>query len=454
MTNINPKIFKTYDVRGTYPDQLNEEAAQVIGAALGSELGGGPVAVGRDVRLSSESLFGALTRGLMEAGTGVHDLGVVPIDAVYFAVHGLKYSGAIMVTASHNPKEYNGFKVVKGGMEWVWGQDVKELISRPLAFASSPGRMESFDIWPKYLGHILKFVDVSKIKPLRVVVDAGNGVAGQVMPKLGQRLPIEVIPLFFEPDGNFPNHPPNPLEKESQVAIRKKVLEEKADLGVIFDTDTDRLFFIDERGNFIRADMILLLLARLMLKREAGAAVVYNVICSKVVPEMIKEWGGLPIRSPVGYANVTQAMKKNNAIVSGELSSHYAFRENGFSDSGFIAFLILLQVISEANKPLSEMVAPFARYAKGDEVNFPLDEVPASDVIMEIEEKYRDGRKDKLDGLTVDFNDWWFNVRPSNTEPLLRVTIEADTKERLEEKQNELSEFINKLITGADNHRI
>jgi len=444
---IDKRIFKTYDVRGVYPDQLNEEVAEIIGTALGSSFGRGPIAIGRDVRLSSDSLFSALTKGLMKAGTDIHDLGLVPIDAVYFSIYGLRYSGAVMVTASHNPKEYNGFKIVKGGMEWVWGKDVGKMIEQPAAFASGAGGISKFDIWPKYLNHLFSLVDVSKIKPLKVVVDAGNGLAGQAMPRFGEKLPIEIIPMFFEPDGNFPNHSPNPLMPESQVAIREKVLREKADFGVIFDADTDRLFFVDERGEFIRADMTLLLLAKLMLDKEPGAAVVYNVICSKMVREQIKAWGGQPIRSAVGYANMTKNMKEHNAVMSGELSSHYTFRETGNSDSGFAAFLILLQVISEAGKPLSEMVQPFIKYAKGDEINFPLESVLPDNVILELEGKYRDGRRDKLDGLTVEYDNWWFNVRPSNTEPLLRVTVEADTPELLKEKQEELSEFINKLVT-------
>ncbi|MBI3589300.1 MAG: phosphomannomutase/phosphoglucomutase [Candidatus Liptonbacteria bacterium] len=463
---INQSIFKTYDVRGIYPTEINGEVAEVIGKALGTMFGKGPVAVGRDMRIGSEELFLGLVKGLIGVGTDVHDLGLVPVDGVYFAVHKLNYAGAIMITASHNPKEYNGMKIAKRApvlklrqpqglkeskfstgfrMEWVWGGDAARLVQQPFNIPESPGSVVPYDLWPAFLDHLFSFVEVSKVKPLKVVVDAGNGLAGKVVPLLAPRLPIKVIPLFFELDGNFPNHPSNPLMPESQIVIRDKVLETGADFGVIFDGDTDRLFFVDEKGNFIRADITLLLLAKLMLEREPGAAVVYNVICSKMVREQVMMWGGRPIRAPVGYANITKAMRETNAIVSGELSSHYAFRDNGYADSGFIAFLILLELISQSGEPLSEMVRPFQKYYKGDEVNFPLQEMPSDKVIEAVAEKYKDGKQDRLDGLTVEYPDWWLNVRPSNTEPLLRVTMEANTREIFEAKKAEILGFIQLL---------
>lgn len=447
VSKINRAIFKTYDVRGVYPSEINGEVAEVIGRALGTMFGKGPVAVGRDMRLGSEELFGGLVKGLTEVGIDVHDLGLVPIDAVYFMVHKLNYAGAIMITASHNPKEYDGMKIAKRGMEWVWGKDVTELINKSFNIAEKKGVVSAYDLWPDFLKHLLSFVDISKIKPLQVVVDAGNGLAGKVIPKLEPYLPIKVTPLFFELDGNFPGHPSNPLMPESQVSIRNKVLEIGADFGVILDGDTDRLFFVDEKGNFIRADMTLLLLAKLMLRREPGAAIVYNVICSKMVREQVIEWDGRAIRSAVGYANMTKAMRESGAIMSGELSSHYAFRDNGCADSGFIALLILLQVISESNQPLSEIVKPFQKYYKGDEVNFPLASLSSDEVILKLAEKYKDGKQDRLDGLTVEYPDWWVNVRPSNTEPLLRVTIEADNKELFDTKRDEILGFVKNLST-------
>ncbi len=287
------KIFKSYDVRGIYPSELDEKAVEKIGRVLAEIFPAGKIVVGRDMRISSQSLFRALVKGLMVAGRDIHDLGLIPIDAVYFAINKFDYVGGVMITASHNPKEYNGLKIVKRGMKWIRGVDLAELIGkRNSNLKSKTGLLEKFDIWPKYIEHLFSFIDVSKIQPLKVIVDAGNGMAGKVIPLIAPKLPIEIIPLFFELDGRFPNHPSNPLEPKSQEAITKKVSEVGADLGVIFDGDADRLFFVDELGNFIRADITLLLLAKLMLDREPGAGIVYNVVCSKIVKEKVEEWGG------------------------------------------------------------------------------------------------------------------------------------------------------------------
>ncbi|MEK7181116.1 MAG: phosphomannomutase/phosphoglucomutase [Patescibacteria group bacterium] len=448
ISKINRAIFKTYDVRGIYPSDVNGEVAEVIGRALGTMFGKGPVAVGRDMRLGSEELFSGLVKGLTDAGTNVHDLGLVPIDAVYFMVHKLNYAGAIMITASHNPKEYDGFKIVKKGetMEWIRGTDLWPRVEAGnFNAASQPGAVIEENIWDKYIEHIFSFIDVSKIKPLKVVVDAGNGLAGKVIPLMTPRLPIKIIPLFFELDGNFPGHPSNPLMPESQVAVRNKILETGADFGVIIDGDTDRICLVDEKGDFVRSDMTTLLLAQLLLKKNPGAGIAYNVICSRMVPEKIKEWGGQPLRSAVGFVNMAKAMRENNGVMGGELSGHYSFRDNGYADSGFIALLILLQFISESNQPLSEIVKPFQKYYKGDEVNFPLTSLLSDEVIAKLAEKYKDGKQDLLDGLTVEYPDWWVNVRPSNTEPLLRVTLEADNKELFDSKRDEILGFVKNL---------
>lgn len=449
-SKINRAIFKTYDVRGIYPSDINGEVAEVIGLALGTMFGRGPVAVGRDMRLGSEELFSGLVKGLTDAGTDVHDLGLVPIDAVYFMVHKLNYVGAIMITASHNPKEYDGFKIVKKGeaMEWIRGTDLwPKIEAGNFTVASQPGVVTKKNIWDKYINHIFSFVDVSKVKPLKVVVDAGNGLAGKVIPLMAPRLPIRITPLFFELDGNFPGHPSNPLLPESQAAIRNKILETGGDFGVIFDGDTDRLFFVDEKGNFIRADMTLLLLAKLMINNNPRAGIAYNAICSRAVREFVSEWGGRPLRTPVGFVNVVEKMRKEKGVMGGELSGHYSFRDNGYADSGFIAFLILLQFISESGRPLSEIVKPFQKYYKGDEVNFPLASLSSDEVIAKLAKKYKDGQQDWLDGLTVEYPDWWVNVRPSNTEPLLRVTLEANNKELFDSKRDEILGFVKNLST-------
>ena len=273
------------------------------------------------------------------------DIGLVPIDGLYFAVGPLKYPAGIMITASHNPKEYNGFKMVLAGANFVRGQDLKNDIENlPEKISAKKAKVKKIDITAKYLKHLLSFSDLKKIKPFKVVVDAGNGLAGKIIPLLAKHLPIEVIPLNFELDGNFPAHPSNPLLPESRIQLRQAVIENQAYFGVIFDGDADRIFFIDEGGRFINADFTLLILAREFLKREPGKGIVYVVVSSKIVPEKIKEWGGKPIRSKVGYVHVSQAMKENNGIMGGEASAHYSFRDNAHYDSGFISFLILLHV--------------------------------------------------------------------------------------------------------------
>lgn len=446
--SINEKIFKAYDIRGTYPDQLNEEAAYAIGRAFARRvisIGEKQTVVGFDMRISGPALKKETVRGITDEGVDVIDIGMVPIDTVYASVGIFGYPAGIMITASHNPKEYNGFKMVLKGMNWIRGNELKqEVLNLPAELSSSKGKVEEVDLMPKYIDHVLSFVDVKKIKPFKVVVDAGNGMAGKFVPMLQEHLPIEVVPLNFELDGNFPAHPSNPLKPESQVQIKKAVLENEADFGVIFDGDTDRLFFIDEKGEFIRADYTLLILAKEFLNREPGKGIVYNVICSKIVPEKIAEWGGKALRSKVGYVNIGAKMRESGGIMGGELSAHYSFRDNAYSDSGAIAWLILLQLISRDGRPLSEIVGEFQKYAKSFEINIEIsDQNKIQSIIDQVKKQYSDGKQDELDGLTVEYDNWWFNVRPSNTEPVLRATVEADTQELLDEKKAELINFIN-----------
>jgi len=441
--NPNPVIFKSYDIRGIYPSELDEDAAYCIGRAFVRRSGARSVTVGSDMRLSGPVLKRGLIRGITDEGANVKDIGLVPIDAIYFAVGKLGDEAGIMITASHNPKEYNGFKMEMKNMEWLRGVDLLEDVKNlPAEVGDKKGEVQEVDIIPKYINHVLSFVDVDKIKPFKVVVDAGNGMAGKIIPLLTENLPLNIIPLNFKLDGNFPAHPSNPLLPESQKEICEAVVKEKADFGVIFDGDTDRLFFVDEKGKFVPADMTLLLLAKVFLDKEPGAGIVYNAICSKIVPEKIKEWGGRPLRSKVGFVNLMMMMKEQGGIMAGELSAHYSFRDNSYADSGFIALLTLLQLLSSYEQPLSEIVKPFYKYFKSAESNFEIKEKDA--VLAKIKEKYADGKQDFLDGVTVEYKDWWFNVRPSNTEPLLRLTIEADTQELLAEKQKELEKIITK----------
>ena len=438
---ISQKIFKPYDIRGVYPTELNEEAAYAIGRAFARRAGADRVVVGTDMRTSGPQLKKELVRGITDEGVNVVDIGLVPIDAVYASVGIFKYPAAIMITASHNPKEYNGFKMVLSEMRWVRGEELlSDVMNLSGKVAEKKGTVESFDLYPQYLAHVLSFVDVKKIKPFTVVIDAGNGMAGTVVPLLEAHLPVKVIRLNFELDGNFPAHPSNPLLPESQIGITNAVREHKADFGVIFDGDTDRLFFIDEKGQFIRADYSLLILAKEFLRREPGKGIVYNVICSKIVPQKIAEWGGKPLRSKVGYVNISTVMRENDGIMGGELSAHYSFRDNAGADSGFIAWLILMQLISEDGRKLSEIVSEFQQYVKSDEINIEVTDRDA--VVAAVKKHFTDGKQNELDGLTVEYADWWFNVRASNTEPLLRVTIEAGDAKTLGEKQQGILDVI------------
>lgn len=432
-------IFKAYDVRGLYPSELNEEAAYDIGRAVAALVGGRRVVVGRDMRVSSPSLHQALIDGLRQGGSAVDDIDLVPIDGVYFAVGKLGYDAGIMVTASHNPPEYNGFKIMRQHTQWVRGVELKQLLHAAPAQAS-PGTFSERDIWPDYLAHVRSFTNVAALKPLKVVVDAGNGMAGKVIPLLFQGLPFQLTPLFFELDGTFPNRPSNPAAPGAAEAASAKVRTAGADVGIMFDGDTDRVFFLDETGRFVPADVTLLLLAKEFLRREPGAAIGYNLICSRAVPEFITRWGGRPIRTAVGYVNVSQAILKQGAIMGGELSAHFSFRDNYGTDSGMVAALLVLELLSREGKPLSSLVHEYAPYAKAPEENLRV--ADATSVLAAVKERYHDARLDELDGVTVQYPDWWVNVRPSNTEPLLRITAEANTPELLKAKQAEVISLI------------
>jgi len=440
---INTSIFKAYDIRGIYPSELNEDGAYLIGRAFARKANAGRITVGFDMRLSGPALKKSFIRGITDEGVDVKDIGLIPVDAIYYCVGKMGDEAGVMITASHNPKEYNGFKMVLKDMAWIETADLLEEVKNlPAEISAKIGEVEEEDIINGYINHVLSFVDVDKIEPFKVVVDAGNGMAGKIMPILTEGLPLNIVPLNFKLDGNFPAHPSNPLLPESQKEICETVVREKADFGVIFDGDTDRLCFIDEKGNFIPSDMTLLLLAKLFLGREPGAGIVCTVICSKIVPEMIKKWGGRVLQSKVGYNSISALMREQGGIIGGEPSSHYSFRDNGYSDSGFIAFVILLQLLSEYNQPISEIVKPFYKYFKSPEINFKVSNKEAT--IEKIKEKYTDGKQSSLDGISVEYKDYWFNVRPSNTEPLLRLTIEADTKEILDQKIKELTDIITK----------
>jgi phosphomannomutase len=445
MSKIDQKIFKAYDIRGTYPDQLNEEIAYKVGRALVEYLKPENIAVGRDMRLSSPKLREALTRGIVEGGCDVIDIGLVSTDCLYFAVGKFGYDAGVMITASHNPPEYNGFKMCRKEAVPLSGEvgidQIRELILKnEFPPPQKLGTIEKRDVDSAYVGHLLSFVDKDKIKPFKIVIDAGNGMAGKIIPKLFSHLRCKVIPMFFELDGSFPHHLASPIEPENIAPLREKVLTEKADLGAAFDGDADRMFLVDENASPLGGDMVTALVAKNLLKKEKGATILYNLICSKSVPQIIESSGGKAVRTRVGHALIKPLMKKYNAVFGGEHSGHFYFRNNWFADSGLIALLVCLELISEENKPLSTLVKSIDPYFRSGELNSRVDDIPKK--LKEIEEHYSSGKIDHLDGVTVDFEDWWFNVRPSNTEPLLRLNIEANTKEKLEEKKEELLKLI------------
>jgi phosphomannomutase len=442
---INPTIFKSYDIRGIYPSELSEEAVYNIGKSFIIYSGVKNIVLGYDARISSPALLKALARGILAQGGQVYDIGQVPTECVYFAVGSYDFDGGIMITASHNPKEYNGLKLMKrenGNIQMVRGKDLLSVTGSDNFTPGEEIEINKRDIWKDYLNHIFSFVDLSEIVPLKIVIDASNGVAGNVISKIQDKLPAEIFALNFEPDGNFPNHGPNPLEEGASDKISKTIKDQKADFGLMFDGDADRIFLVDEKGELVRADVVLLLLARYFLEKNPGMAIAYNAICSKAVPEFVEKWGGKPIKTQVGFVNVRDGLLKNNGIMGGELSGHYCYKDNFYMDSGMISFLSLMQIISKDGRKVSEIVKELSPYKKSPELNFKVADKDA--IIEKVKEKYSDGKQDFLDGITVEYKDWWFNVRPSNTEPLLRLTIEADAQEILEAKQKELIKIISK----------
>ena len=438
---LQSKVFKAYDVRGIYPDELDEAGAEAIGRAYVEQFEPRRMAVGRDMRLSSPAMQEALMRGAAAAGAEVLDLGLVGTEMVYFAVGSLGLEGGAMVTASHNPKEYTGMKLVRRGALPVGGEsglfDVRDRALEDSEPRGAEGTIEQYDIWSAYVDRVLSFVDVSTIKPLKVVIDAANGMAGAMLPPVLERLPIETVRCYFEPDGSFPNHEPNPLLPENREFIVRKTLDEGADLGVAFDGDADRCFFVDDTGEFVPGDFVTALFAEGVLEKEPGAKVIYDVRASRAVPDAIEGGGGVALMNRVGHAFIKARMRKEDAAFAGEVSGHYYFRDFSQADSGVVPFLLMLELISKRGRRLSEILAPLrSRYFITGELNTPVPDVALK--LQELKERYADGRVSHLDGISVDFDDWHFNVRPSNTEPLLRLNLEATSEELMEQKRDEV----------------
>jgi phosphomannomutase len=440
---LEPKVFKAYDIRGIYPDELDEAGAHEVGRGYVEEFEPRQIAVGRDMRASSPSMAEAVTRGAGEAGADVVDVGMVGTEMLYYAVGELGLDGGVMVTASHNPKEYTGLKIVRRGALPVGGDSgLLDIRTRAMSGARQEtrpaGTIRQEDIWPRWVEAVLSFIDVEEVKPLRVVIDAANGMAGAMLPPVLERLPIDAIRYFFEPDGTFPNHEPNPLLPENREFIVGKVTDESADLGVAFDGDGDRCFFVDDTGEFVPGDFVTALLAASVLEKEPGAKILYDVRASWAVPQTIEQGGGVPLVNRVGHAFFKHRMREEGAVFGGEVSGHYYFRDFSQADSGVIPFLLMLELISKRGKKLSELLRPFReRYFITGELNTPVSDVPLK--LQELKERFgSEGTVSHLDGLSVDADEWHMNVRPSNTEPLLRLNLEALSPELMERKRDEV----------------
>ena len=444
---LDPKVFKAYDVRGIYPTELDEDGAYAIGRAYVEQFEPRKIAVGRDMRLSAPSMAATVSRGAAEAGCEVVDLGLVGTEMVYFAVGELGLDGGIAVTASHNPKEYTGLKIVRRGALPVGGDsgllDVRDRAVSGAWHRTGPvGKVEEHDVWPAFIERVLSFVEVSAIKPLRVVIDAANGMAGVMLPPVLERLPIEAVRYYFEPDGTFPNHEPNPLLPENREFIVERTKAEGADLGVAFDGDADRCFFVDDTGEFVPGDFVTALLAETILEKSPGAKIIYDVRASWAVPETIERAGGVPLVNRVGHAFIKQRMREEGAVFGGEVSGHYYFRDFSQADSGVVPFLLMLELVSRRGEKLSEILRPYReRYFITGELNTPVPDVAVK--LQELKERFgSQGEVSHLDGISVTADDWHFNVRPSNTEPLLRLNLEARSEDLMAQKRDEVLDVI------------
>jgi len=435
-------IFKAYDVRGTYPDQINEDLARRIGAAFARFAGSDRIILARDMRPSGVTLTNSFAYGVTGQGVDVIDIGLASTDLLYFASGKLNAPGA-MFTASHNPAQYNGIKLCLAGAKPV-GEDtglgeIKALAEDdPQPVEGRSGQVTEQSLIDAFADHVRSFIDVGSLRPMKVVADTANGMGGLVVPRVFDGLPVELEILFPELDGTFPNHPADPIQPENLKDLQARVLETGADIGLAFDGDADRVFLVDEKAQPVSGSLTTALVAKSMLEKHAGATVIHNLICSKTVPEVIEENGGKAVRTRVGHSFIKATMAETGAVFGGEHSGHYYFADNYRADSGLIAAVVVLELLSKLGQPLSEARKPFERYAASGEINTKVNDPKA--VIESVAAHYRESGAsvDRLDGLTVDFGDWWFNLRPSNTEPLLRLNLEARTREECDAKTNEV----------------
>jgi phosphomannomutase len=445
-------IVKAYDVRGTTPDQMNTEVAFALGVAFADFVQAPMVIVGRDMRLTGEELCAAFADGVTSRGLNVIDVGLASTDLIYFAAGSLDAPGA-MFTASHNPAEYNGIKFCLSGARPV-GIDTGLATIRDAAKAvmngegpqpvAKPGSISQRDMLDEFADHVVSFIDISVIKPMKVVADTANGMGGLIVPVVFDRLPmIELEVMYPELDGSFPNHPADPIQPANQRDLQARVVSGGFDIGLAFDGDADRVFVVDENGRGVSGSTTTAILAAAVLRTHPGATVLHNLICSRAVPEVIRESGGVPVRTKVGHSNIKQVMAETGAVFGGEHSAHYYFLDNYRADSGIIATMLMLEELSRRNMSLSELRQPFERYEASGEINTSVSD--AAVVIDAVARRYAEFPQDMIDGLTVDCGTWWFNLRPSNTEPLLRLNLEAPTRDECDDHVAEVLSLVTSL---------
>ncbi len=456
---MDPAVFKAYDIRGIYPDQINEEDAWKIGSAaaqfLRSLLTGydrgqanaQSVCVGRDMRTHSESIAKALIEGMNSTGANVIDIGMIDTPQMYFAINHLGTCGGVQVTASHNPAKYNGFKISGLGAKPVGADtglnDVKHIALALLhTKGKAIGTVEQRDLTKEYKTHVMKFLQPMK-KKLKMAVDASNGMAGKMVPVIFSDAGVEIVEMNFKHDGKF-KHPPDPLVEKNLSEVKKAVQEQNCDFGVCFDGDADRLMMVDEKGATIGCDLMTALMVPYFLDRKPNSTIVYDLRSSRVVAEEIIKHGGTPRRERVGHAYMKKAMRDSHAVFGGELSGHFYYRDSFCTDSGLITLVNMINLVGQASTPVSEMIKPLRRYHASGEINFEVEDKQTR--MEELARRYGDGQIDYLDGVTVGYKDWWFNCRPSNTEPLLRLNIEAKSKEMLDEKLSEIESHLGKRV--------
>jgi phosphomannomutase len=448
--NLDEKIFKAYDIRGIYPDSLDEAITYDFGKAFVEFLKAKTVVVGYDARLSSPALREALVDGVTKQGVDVIDIGLCTSPLLNFTVaKNKKYDSGIMITASHNPKQYNGFKVCRGNAASIGSEngllEIKEIMhSQKYSSCHKAGQIKKINALDDYIPYLKKLIDFENISGLKVVVDAANGTAGQPTVAVFKNLNCELVPLYFNPNGNFPNHEPNPLKEENLTKLIEKVKKENADLGVAFDGDADRIRFIDEEGEPISCDLVTAFLTQSFLEKEKGAGIIYDLRSSWVVKEEIEKYKGRPIICRVGHTFIKEKMRQEKAIFGGEVSGHYYFRDLFYTDNADLPFLKVMEALTKLRKPLSELIAPFKKYFQTEEMNFEVSDQIA--LLNKLEDYYQKKHSQadisKLDGLSVELPDFWLNARPSNTEPVLRVKLEAKSKALMKKKAKELLNLV------------